>query len=282
MLIWTTLWMGHCQIWVQAWAKRTINKGLTQKRSQLTLITLTDFCCEHSDVVTMDTPTEMSSCTAKHVWTVQASSAAGHWLSHVSTSAYQRSSATLTCSPDLCGYVHNNATTKHPCTQACSNELSTVYCGSTGQPEVPKSAISLNQQAPNVGFGTQEQLSLFDCNFHDADRTRFARQRTLGTKENLLLYGPQIFLFSIIPLLAIRSPDRGRLIAGLGYNKPLAGTENCYYKILHEYIKCSKQDACIFSWTTYTPAADLTKAARSWSADQILYWSPAPRIGMKD
>ena len=50
-------------------------------------------------------------------------STAGYWLSHVSTSAYQGSLATLTYSPYLYGYVHNNTTTKHPSTRACSNEL---------------------------------------------------------------------------------------------------------------------------------------------------------------
>ena len=55
---------------------------------------------------------------------------------------------------------------------------------------MPKSAISLSQGAPNMGLDTEEQLSQFDCNFHDADQACHARQRTLQTKENLLLLQP--------------------------------------------------------------------------------------------
>lgn len=41
-----------------------------------------------------------------------------------------------------------------------------------------------------MGLDTEEQLSQFDCNFHDADQACHARQRTLQTKENLLLLQP--------------------------------------------------------------------------------------------
>lgn len=73
-----------------------------------------------------------------------------------------------------------------PAHRPAQMNYSTVFCGSIGQPEVPKSAISLSQRAPNMGLDTEEQLSQFDCNFHDADQA-CSTAHTTNKRESIAI-----------------------------------------------------------------------------------------------
>lgn len=136
------------------------------------------------------------------------SSTAGYWLSHVSTSAYQGSLATLTYSPYLYGYVHNNTTTKHPSTRACSNELLHSILWKhwiTWGAQVCHLSQPASTKHGSWHRGTAQSvwLQLPWCRPGMLDSAHYKQKRIY------CYYSPQISLFSIIPeiVLATRSTD---------------------------------------------------------------------------
>ena len=128
---------------------------------------------------------------------------------------------------------------------------STQTCSLLVPKRIPMSTTKTNAQLPCMSWPVTGKFKSMKTG-GTAKRTTAPRKERVHSSDwpgrdlpsSITLQGTPTHLsrchqtfFSRIPeiVLGVRSLDRGRLTARQGYCKPLAGTENCYYRILCEY-----------------------------------------------